>query len=158
MSKKLASGSDIILLDVKFGTGAFMKTKEDALLLAEKMVNIGNRAGKSVGALITDMEQPLSDHIGNALEIVNIIDVLKGKKSRLYNELKEVAVKLLSLTDKYDEQSATVAFDEAIDSAGLWINLPKWSRLSTVTKDIFTIPNCSSWAKCCLFMRRLTVL
>ena len=116
MSKKLASGSDIILLDVKFGTGAFMKTKEDALLLAEKMVTIGNRAGKSVGALITDMEQPLSDHIGNALEIVNIIDVLKGKKSRLYNELKEVAVKLLSLTDKYDEQSATVAFEQAIES------------------------------------------
>ena len=116
MSKKLASGSDIILLDVKYGTGAFMKTKEDALVLAQKMVDIGNRAGKSVGALITDMQQPLSDHIGNSLEVVNIIDVLKGKRSRLYSELKEVAVKLLSLTPLYTEETAVKAFQDAIDS------------------------------------------
>ena len=116
MSKKLASGSDIILLDVKYGTGAFMKTKEDALVLAQKMVDIGNRAGKSVGALITDMQQPLSDHIGNSLEVVNIIDVLKGKRSRLYSELKEVAVKLLSLTPLYTEETAVKVFQDAIDS------------------------------------------
>ncbi len=116
MSKKLASGSDTILLDVKYGSGAFMPDKESALELAEKMVEIGTRAGKNIGALITDMEQPLSDHIGNTLEVVGIIDVLNGKKNRLYFELKEVAVKLLELSGKYTEESATVAFKEALDS------------------------------------------
>ena len=110
MSKKLASGADTILLDVKYGSGAFMPTPESALELAEKMVAIGTLAGKRIGALITDMQQPLSDHVGNSLEIVGIIDVLNGKKNRLYYEIREVAVKLLALTGKYDEKSAEQAF------------------------------------------------
>lgn len=116
MSKKLASGSDTILLDVKYGSGAFMPNKESALELAEKMVAIGTRAGKKIGALITDMEQPLSDHVGNSLEIIGIIDVLRGKQNRLYCELREVAVKLLALSGKYDEVSAEVAFRNAVES------------------------------------------
>ncbi|MCM1043865.1 MAG: thymidine phosphorylase, partial [Corallococcus sp.] len=116
MSKKLASGSDTILLDVKYGSGAFMRDKESALQLAQKMVTIGTRAGKAIGALITDMEQPLSNHIGNALEIIGIIDVLHGVRNRLYFELKEVAVKLLSLTHLYDDETAKQAFDNALDS------------------------------------------
>lgn len=116
MSKKLASGADTILLDVKYGSGAFMPDPDSALELAEKMVEIGTRAGKRIGALITDMEQPLSDHVGNALEIVGIIDVLNGKQNRLYNEIREVAIKLLALTGKYDETSAAKAFQRAIDS------------------------------------------
>ena len=110
MSKKLASGADTILLDVKYGSGAFMPTKESALQLAEKMVEIGTRAGKNIGALITDMEQPLSDHVGNSLEVIGIIEVLKGKQNRLYNEIKEVAVKLLTLSGKYSEEEAEKAF------------------------------------------------
>lgn len=116
MSKKLASGSDTILLDVKYGSGAFMPTKESALELAKKMVEIGTRAGKNIGALITDMEQPLSDHVGNSLEVIGIIDVLNGKQNRLYSEIREVALKLLCLSGKYDEQSAAAAFQNAIDS------------------------------------------
>ena len=116
MSKKLASGADTILLDVKYGSGAFMPTAESALELAQKMVTIGTRAGKQIGALITDMEQPLSDHVGNSLEILGIIDVLKGKQNRLYFELKEVALRLLCLTGKYDMTSAEIAFQSAIDS------------------------------------------
>lgn len=116
MSKKLASGSDTILLDVKYGSGAFMPNKESALELAQKMVEIGTRAGKNIGALITDMEQPLSDHVGNALEVIGIIDVLNGKQNRLYYELKEVAVKLLCLSGKYNEKTATDAFQKAIDT------------------------------------------
>lgn len=116
MSKKLASGSDTILLDVKYGSGAFMPTKELALELAEKMVEIGNRAGKNIGALITDMEQPLSNHVGNSLEVIGIVDVLNGKKNRLYYEIKEVAIKLLCLSQKYNEQTALTAFQDAIDS------------------------------------------
>ncbi len=116
MSKKLASGSDTILLDVKYGSGAFMPDPESALELATKMVAIGTLAGKRIGALITDMQQPLSDHVGNALEIVGIIDVLRGKRNRLYSEIREVAVRLLTLTGKYDLQTAEKAFVEAIDS------------------------------------------
>lgn len=116
MSKKLASGSDVILLDVKYGSGAFMPTKESALELAEKMVEIGSRAGKKIGALITDMEQPLSDYVGNALEVIGIVEVLKGAHSRLYREIKEVAIKLLCLSGKYDEAGAEAAFQDAIDS------------------------------------------
>lgn len=116
MSKKLASGADTILLDVKYGSGAFMSTPQSALELATKMVEIGTRAGKRIGALITDMEQPLSDHVGNALEIIGIIDVLNGKQNRLYRELKEVAIRLLTLTGKFDKTSAEHAFADAIDS------------------------------------------
>ena len=116
MSKKLASGADTILLDVKYGSGAFMPTPELALELAKKMVAIGTLAGKNIGALITDMQQPLSDHVGNSLEIIGIIDVLRGKKNRLYYEIREVALRLLALTGKYTLATAEKAFQEAIDS------------------------------------------
>ncbi len=116
MSKKLASGSDTILLDVKYGSGAFMPDPQSALELATKMVAIGVLAGKRIGALITDMQQPLSDHIGNSLEIIGIVDVLKGKKNRLYYEIREVALRLLALTGKYTLATAEKAFNDAIDS------------------------------------------
>lgn len=116
MSKKLASGSDTILLDVKYGSGAFMPDPESALELAKKMVAIGTLAGKRIGALITDMQQPLSDHVGNSLEIIGIVDVLNGKRNRLYYEIKEVALRLLALTGKYTLESAEAAFQQAIDS------------------------------------------
>ena len=78
MSKKLAAGSDCILLDVKVGTGAFMKTVDDAMGLARVMVGIGTDAGKSTEALITDMNSPLGFAIGNSLEVLESIDVLQG--------------------------------------------------------------------------------
>jgi pyrimidine-nucleoside phosphorylase len=78
MSKKLAAGSDCILLDVTTGSGAFMKKLEDALSLAEKMVEIGEGAGKKTIALVTNMDTPLGSAIGNTLEIKEVIDTLKG--------------------------------------------------------------------------------
>ncbi len=78
MSKKLAEGIDALVLDVKTGSGAFMKSEKDAVFLAELMVETGERMGKEVIALITDMDQPLGNMIGNALEVVEVIDVLKG--------------------------------------------------------------------------------
>jgi len=93
MSKKLASGADAIVLDVKIGSGAFMKTTEDAKLLAKEMVNIGKGAGKKIVALLTEMDRPLGLNIGNTLEVIEAVDVLKGGGP---SDLKEVCNELAS--------------------------------------------------------------
>jgi pyrimidine-nucleoside phosphorylase len=79
MSKKLAEGIDALVLDVKTGSGAFMKNEKDAAFLAELMVETGERIGKQIVALITDMDQPLGNMIGNALEVVECVEILQGK-------------------------------------------------------------------------------
>jgi pyrimidine-nucleoside phosphorylase len=78
MSKKLAEGIDALVLDVKTGSGAFMKNEKDAAFLADLMVETGERMGKQVVALITDMDQPLGNMIGNSLEVVECVDILRG--------------------------------------------------------------------------------
>ena len=91
MSKKLASGADAIVLDVKTGSGAIMQTLDGAIELAQAMVEIGTLAGKPITAIVTGMEQPLGTHVGNALEVKDAIDVLAG---RTEGALKEVSLLL----------------------------------------------------------------
>lgn len=102
MSKKLAAGADAIVLDVKVGSGAFMKTLAQAKELAAIMVDIGTKAGKETVALITNMDAPLGTHIGNALEIIEAIDLLKNKESDqlLKTICKEIAKEMLILGGK----------------------------------------------------------
>lgn len=87
MAKKLASGADVIVLDVKVGDGAFMKSKEDAILLAKRMVKIGEMYGKKVSAFLTNMDEPLGYAIGNRLEVLEAMDTLKGKGPKDFTEL-----------------------------------------------------------------------
>ncbi len=100
MSKKLAAGSDCILLDVKVGSGAFMKTLDDAIKLAETMVAIGEGAGRKTLALITDMNTPLGFGIGNSIEVVESMEVLKGRGPADLTEISlELAANMLYLAD-----------------------------------------------------------
>lgn len=121
MSKKLAGGADCIVLDVKCGSGAFMKDKESAEKLAEKMVEIGRGAGKKIAALITDMDVPLGRYIGNSLEIVEAVETLKGNGPEDLTEISVLlSAKLLQLAGKGTfEECKTLAKSKIDDGSAL---------------------------------------
>ena len=117
MSKKLAAGADVIVLDVKCGSGSFMKTRADALALAKEMVEVGNAAGKKTAAVITDMDQPLGEAVGNILEVKEAIAALKGEFSGDLLELCMVlGSNILMLSGKCEnEAEARTLLQKTID-------------------------------------------
>lgn len=117
MSKKLAMGADCILLDVKTGSGAFMKSVEDAERLASLMVRTGKNAGKNCMAVITDMDIPLGRAVGNTLEVIEATEVLKGNsKGKLYELCMELAADMLVMAGRGTKEKCLDAAKEAIAS------------------------------------------
>lgn len=127
MSKKIAAGSHNIVLDVKCGSGAFMKTLEDAEILANEMVKIGKGCGRNIAALITDMDRPLGSAVGNSLEVIEAVKVLKGE---LDNDLKEVstalAAEMISLIYSVSQSEALQRVNEALESGKAFNKMKEW--------------------------------
>ena len=118
MSKKLASGADVIVLDVKTGSGAFMTDADDARALAKAMVSIGQSAGRKISAIISDMSQPLGCAVGNSLEVIEAIDVLAGRADGdLLTVSMALATKLLCLGNiASSEEAARSLLEDALHS------------------------------------------
>lgn len=118
MSKKLAAGADAIVLDVKTGSGAFMKEEADAMLLAGEMMTIGKNAGRKMMAVISDMDQPLGNAVGNALEVKEAIETLKGHGPADFTELCMTLGSCMLMVAEIaeNEQQAREMLREAVDS------------------------------------------
>ena len=118
MSKKLAAGADAIVLDVKSGSGAFMKEEADAMLLAGEMMTIGKNAGRKMMAVISDMDQPLGNAVGNALEVKEAIETLKGHGPADFTELCMTLGSCMLMVAEIaeNEQQAREMLKEAVDS------------------------------------------
>ena len=124
MSKKIAAGSDCILLDVKTGSGAFMKTVEDSIKLAKAMVEIGENVGRKTIALITDMDRPLGAAIGNSLEIIEVCEILKGRGPKDLLEICiELAANMLHLGTNKDLKICKEMAQEAINNGSAFKKL-----------------------------------
>lgn len=136
MSKKLAAGTDVIVLDVKTGSGAFMKDYDGAKQLADCMVSIGNRCGKKCAAIISDMSVPLGRAIGNALEVKEAIRLLRGGSkgqdlsdiADLRENCLELATKIVLLCFNYNEEKAREMCDEALVSGAAFDTFCKWIK------------------------------
>ncbi|MBE6788893.1 MAG: pyrimidine-nucleoside phosphorylase [Ruminococcaceae bacterium] len=129
MSKKIAAGSHNIVLDVKMGSGAFMKTLEDAEILAENMVKIGKGCKRNVCALITDMDTPLGTHIGNALEVKEAVRVLRGEqKGDLYEVCIALSSAMASLVLGVSVKEAEAKVIETIESGAAFSKMRQWIK------------------------------
>jgi pyrimidine-nucleoside phosphorylase len=130
MSKKIAGGADAIVLDVKVGDGAFMKTLADARILAEAMLDLGKRAGREVVCLLTDMDQPLGHAVGNALELREALETLRGEGPPDFTELVlDASSRLLALSDLgVDEAEGRRRAEEAMADGSAVAAYERWIR------------------------------
>ena len=142
MSKKLAAGSHTIVLDVKCGSGAFMKTHEDARELAQAMVEIGKNCGRNVAAVITNMDRPLGNNIGNSLEVIEAVEVLKNNGPE---DLKEVclalASEIVSLSKKIPIEEARKLTEDALLSGKAFEKFKEWISSQGGNKEWIEIPD-----------------
>lgn len=145
MSKKLAMNADCLVLDVKYGSGAFMKNSEDAKKLGELMERIGTFAGKKCKAVITDMNTPLGSNIGNALEVKEAVETLQGKvKGRFYDVCIELATDMLEIAGKGTNNECRAMAEEAVSSGKALDVLRKTIRLQggdeRICDDVSLLP------------------
>jgi len=127
MSKKLAMGASALILDVKTGSGAFMRKYQDSKALAESLIAAAAGSGTKVEALITDMDRPLGIAAGNANEIIETIEVLKGNgPADVEDVTRDQGIRILVMSGRYDEASARTALDEALKSGRALEQARKW--------------------------------
>jgi pyrimidine-nucleoside phosphorylase len=143
MSKKIAAGAHAIVLDVKVGDGAFMKSLDDARILAEQMLELGRRAGREVVCLLTDMEQPLGDAVGNALEIREAVATITGEGPEDFTELVLTAcARLLWLSDLGLELDEGIRRAQAAMADGSALEAyERWIRAQGGDPDLSRLPN-----------------
>ncbi len=127
MSKKIAAGTHSIVLDIKTGSGAFMKTPGEAEVLGQKMVDIGKACGRNMAAIITDMDTPLGNNIGNALEVKEAIAVLRGEsKGDLRAVCEVLAANMIELSLGFDSTQSLKLVCDAIDSGKAFEKFKEW--------------------------------
>ena len=143
MSKKIAAGADGIVLDVKCGSGAFMKTPEDAATLAREMVEIGRACGRKMAAVITNMDIPLGNFVGNGLEVAEAVAVLRGQGPE---DLKEVCLTLVSqmltLAGKGTEEECRILAEKAIADGSAFQKLKEMVKAQGGDDSVLEHPEC----------------
>lgn len=128
MSKKLAAGAESIVLDVKCGSGAFMKTVSDARTLARTMVNIGRHHGRKIRALITNMDKPLGHNVGNSLEVIEAVRILREhEKGELYDICVALASNMVSLAHGVDTLKAKEMVKDSLESGAAYTKFLEWT-------------------------------
>ncbi|MBO4432071.1 MAG: thymidine phosphorylase, partial [Clostridia bacterium] len=146
MSKKIAAGAKNIVLDVKYGNGAFMETTDMALKLAETMVKIGKQCGRNTAAVISNMNKPLGFAVGNSLEVIEAINLLKGAKiPDLYDECIAIAALMLSLCKDIPFDAAKRATEQSVCSGAALRKFNEW--ISAQGGDISYIENTNKFKK-----------
>jgi pyrimidine-nucleoside phosphorylase len=142
MSKKLAAGADAIVLDVKVGDGAFMKTLPDARVLAESMIDLGRRAGRTVVCLLTDMDQPLGSAVGNALEVREAYATVRGEGPPDFSELVlDACARLLALSDLgVDDAEGRRRVEQAVADGSAAAAWTRWIEAQGGDPDVEALP------------------
>ena len=153
MSKKLAAGSHSIVLDVKVGSGAFMKTREDGEALARQMVDIAAACGRQAAALVTNMDVPLGSAVGNAIEVMEAVEILQGGGDRRLRSLCEaLATEMLCLCHGWSPEDAAARVTEAVDSGAAFEQLCRWIAAqggdAAYLRDVSLFPAAPAYEVC----------